>query len=153
MARANITMTLTPQSKRELEKLGKARLAPELRRALYTSTSGAVPAVRAAARNLPSKQKTRTKKSLRSQLAMACQRRIKATSRGVYVAIVSAPRGGLSNLARAVEGEIPWHHPTFGGPPEVDQPHMPYFYETLDKILPGVEASVGEALIKFQSKL
>jgi len=153
MAQARITMTLSPESRRQLLKLSRAEIKPELRRALMTSTSGAVPAVRAKARSLPSKKRKRTKLSLRSQIAMAIKRRIGATYRGVWVAIVSEPHGGLANLARCVEGEIPWVHPTFGHAPDVDQKPMPFFYDTLEKIIPGMEVAVRDALIRFERKV
>ena len=153
MARAQVTMSLDARSRRELARIGKGSVNKELRAALVESTSGAVPAVRAKIRSYPSQKGKRKRDSLRSQIAMAIKRRIKATSRGSFVAIVSEPSGGLANLACAVEGEIPWQHPTFGHEPTVDQNPMPFFYETLEKIIPGIEFRVRQALIRFETKI
>jgi hypothetical protein len=148
-----VTMTLSPKSRENLERLGSKDIKPALRKALIAGTSPAVSEVRKAARNLESKSKKRTKESLRSQLAAAVQRKIGLSRRGVYVLIKSVPMGGLSNLARAIEGEIPLMHPTFGHKPDVTQSPKPYFYKTLEKIIPGVDIQVKKAFIKFEKEI
>jgi hypothetical protein len=149
----SVTMVMTPESKASLRKLSRAELVPELRKALTASTNGAVPAVRSKVREMPSKKRKRTKKSLRSQVAMAIKRKIGTSSRNVSVVILSQPHGGLANLARCVEGEIIWKHPTFGHPPTVVQTPYPFFYHTLDAIIPGTSVKVREALIRFERRI
>lgn len=147
-------MTLTPESKRTLRKMERAQLMPELKTAFRQATNTAVPIVRSEIRSKPSQAAKRTRESLRSQVAMAIKRRIGFSSRRAYVAIVSEPHGGLANLARVVEGEIPWDHPTFGHDPTMRQEPMPFFYGTLEKLLPpSTEVKVRAALIKFERKL
>ena len=151
----SIRMTLTPESRRELQKLGRAKFMPELRKALYTSTSSAVPAVRTAVRQIPSKSPGRTRTSLRSQVAMAIKRRVTTNSkRNVSVAIVSEPHGGLANLARAVDGEIPWWHYTYGNEPKQDEQSYEFFYSTLNrKVVPGVDIAVGRVAINLKRRI
>jgi len=84
---------------------------------------------------------------------MAIKRQVKVIRRNIFVAIVSKPSGGYANLARCLEGEIPWHHLTFGHLPEVDESPHPFFYATLEKLMPGVEVKVRQALIYFDRKL
>jgi hypothetical protein len=151
---SSISLKLSDEARRNINKLRTADLLPELRRQMSTATNGAVPVVRKAARSIPSHDtKKRTKLSLRSQLASAVGRRIYLDGRRVTVAIVSAPRGGLSNLARCVEGEIPWQHPFFGHKPEVTQPPKPYFYPALEALGPEFGRKIEQVLDDFDRKM
>lgn len=152
----NVRLELTEQSRRVLASMQKADALPDLRKALIEASEPMVPAVKRAARGLPS---TRSRKntpgtSLRNALANAVKRKIKLTSkRTPLVLITNIPQGAKSNLARAVEGEIPWEHPVFGHPPNVTQEPMPFFYRTLNKYAPFVETRVRAVLDQFERKI
>lgn len=153
MATSNVRMELTAQGIRVVEKMERADALKPLRRELMTATADMAPAVKRVARRLPS-QDTRTKNSLRTALANAVQRKVKLTlRRGVMVLITVVPHGGKENLARAIEGIIPWQHPTFGHDPVVDQEPMTFFYKTLQKFEQTIEARVRSVLTKFESEL
>jgi len=145
---------LTAESKKTVVKLAKADAMPDLRKALMVATAPAQAALRKAARALPSTRNRKDVDSLRNALAGAIQRRVKTTSKVVTVIILSVPRGGKSNIARAVEGIIPWEHSVFGHEgTRVKQKPMPYFYKTMDELLPETTAKVESAMAEFEKKL
>lgn len=151
----DVQLSLSEQSKRTLAKLVTAEATKDLRKELTGATAGIVPAVRQAARDLPSSRKRASRKngSLRSAIAYAITRKIKVSTRKIMVVITSVPRGGKSNLARAVEGDIPWKHPVYGRQPDVTQEPHPFFYRTVQKFGPEVESRVRSVLVEFERKL
>lgn len=152
----DVRMELTAESERVIAKMIRADALPDLRKALVEASEPMVPAVKRAARGLPSTRSRRQTPggSLRNQLANAVKRKIKlSTRRSPMVLITNVPQGAKSNLARAVEGEIPWEHPTFGHEPTVRQTPMPFFYSTLEKYAPFVEARVRKVLDDFEHQL
>jgi hypothetical protein len=147
-------MELTPESKRLIASMKTANCLPELRKAMLEASSPLAPAVKRAARGLPSTRGSSPRGgSLRRNIADAVKRRTKFVPGGELIVIVVEPHGGKANIARAVEGEIPWNHPTFGNDPRVDQEPMPFFYRTLEKYAPFVEARVLKVLDKFADKI
>lgn len=155
MANDAVRMELTEQSKVVIEKAIRFNALPELRRELTTATAPMAPAVKRAARSLPSNRKRVGAKSgsLRSALANAIQRKIKLSPKGLTILITDVPHGGKENLGRSVEGTIPWEHPTFGHPPVVTQRPMPFFYRTLNKYEPIIAARVKAVMDKLESEL
>jgi hypothetical protein len=144
---------LTAQSKVVLGKMTNADAMPDLRKALMQATAPAQAALRRAARALPSTRKRKDVDSLRNALAGAIQRRIKVSAKTITVLILSVPRGGKSNIARAVEGIIPWEHSTFGhSDRKVTQKPMPYFYKTMDELTPAVGARIEAVMTDFVDK-
>jgi hypothetical protein len=144
-------LRLDSKSKPTVIKLENADAAKELRKALMEATGPLVPAVKAAARRLPSRDK-RTRGSLRSAIANAVKREVKVNTREVSISVASVPSGGKSNLARLVEGEILWAHPVFGRG-KVTQPPHPYFYKTIDAYAPGIDTRVNRVLDDLEKKL
>jgi hypothetical protein len=153
MAQEVVAVHLADESRLMLEKLGRVEVMSDIRKALYAGTAEAVPAVRAKIRAMPSTKGRRTKTSLRSQLAMAVGRKVKTTGKTCYVAIIQHPRGGYANLARAVEGEIPWQHPVYGYKPDVKEAPYPFFYDTLEKLYPQLEIEMDTALADIDRKM
>jgi hypothetical protein len=148
-----MSVNLSAEARKHINNMRTADLLPALKKQMRTATNGAVPKVRLAARHIPSHNKKRSKGSLRSQLASAVSRRIYYDQRSISVVIASVPKGGLSNLARCVEGDIPWQHPFFGHPPEVQQNAKPYFYAALELLAPGFVKQVEKALDDFERML
>lgn len=153
MAKQSVRMYMTPGSQARLRRLGKTRIMPELRKELRGATNAAVPALRVKIKSLPSEGHGGGKEGLRKQLARAVKRRMGLSVRRCYIAILVEPHGGLANLARAVEGTIPWKHPTYGNKPDVKQESMPFFYETLARLAPVVDGRVRRALFNFEKKV
>jgi hypothetical protein len=152
----DVKMELTAESRAIIQRMKHADALPDLRKALIEASDPMVPAVKRAARGLPSvRSRYKTPNgSLRNALANAVKRKVKLTSKRVpLVLITNVPQGGKSNIARAVEGEIPWEHPTFGHNPTVSQEAMPFFYRTLEKYAPIVEQRVRKVLTEFAQKL
>ena len=148
------TMELTAESRRSLEKLAKADLMPDLRKQMMVATQPLAPAVKAVARHkIQAPGTTRNKASLSTQVANAVGRSIVTTTRQISVAIELSCKGNLSNLARAVEGEIPWHHPTFGHDPDVNQRSRPFFFRTLEAMMPSVAAKLESVFTEFEKRL
>lgn len=142
---------LTAESQRTIRKLIGTDAMPLLRAEMKVATAPMVPAVKTAIRSLPS-QRSRYKSpggSLRNAVANAVQRKMNMNGKNCMILIKVVPKGGKSNLATVMEGTKPWHHPTFGHDPEVDQPSHPVFYKTLDHMAPAVEAKIAIVLSKM----
>src|SRR3954452_23134034 len=157
-ARSNPYRTeLTAQSKITIAKLRKADVMPELRAEIRTATSPLQPAVRNAARQVPSKYSRYGAKerggSLRSAVANTVVRKLRFSVRTVSAVIAQIPRGGKSNLANVLEGTIPWKHPTYGHAPEVEQASHPFFFRAIEALVPGVNQRIESVLEKFERKL
>ena len=150
-----IRVELTEQGRRTVAKMLAIDAMPELRREMREATDEIQPALRAAVKETPSKQKVATEKkgSLRGAVAMSMKRVIKLGKRDVTVLIVNKPHGGKSNLARVLEGEIPWKHPTYGHDPVVDQDSHPFFWKTVERFAPELDRKVTEVLSDIERKL
>jgi hypothetical protein len=147
---------LTAQSERTIAKLRGTDIMPDLRKELRNATDEMQPAVRQAARSLPSERKGRggnKSTSLRRAIAASVKRRVKVNGREVRVDVYTQPSGGKSNLARCVEGVIPWEHPTYGHKPTVRQNPKPFFYDTIQAMIPKVTARVSLVLSDYEKKL
>jgi hypothetical protein len=151
---APVRMELTAESQRTLHKLVEADVKADLRKQMMVATQPLVPAVKAAAlHKIHAPGTRRNKASLSSQVANAVSRSIKMTARQIVASINLTAKGNLSNLARVVEGEIPWRHPTFGHDPEVDQPKRPFFYATLAALIPTISREIEKVLDEVEKKL
>jgi hypothetical protein len=150
-----VSFAMTDQAKRVVEKMIVADAMPILRKNIRDATAPIQSAVRAEARALPSKWQITSVKggSLRAAVAMSIKRIINLSTRSILVAITNSPSGGKSNLARVLEGTIPWEHPTFGHDPKVTQPPHPFFWRTIDKFAPAIEAKVQAVLTEFEREL
>jgi hypothetical protein len=148
-------MELSAQGQRVIEQLIAADAMPILRKQMREATDDLQPAVRNAARALPSQRNISTEKggSLRAAVAASIKRVINLSARSMLVAITNVPHGGKSNLARVLEGEIKWEHPTFGHDPQVTQTPYPFFWEALAKYAPFVEAKMEAILTEFEREL
>jgi len=155
MAQDAVRLEMTDQAKRVVAKLIAADAMPALRKEIREATDPIVPAIRNEVKSLPSQYKITSEKggSLRAAVAAAMKRSIKLSKRTVAVSIQNVPHGGKSNLARVLEGELPWNHPTFGHKPKVSQPSHPYFFRTVEKFGPSIEVKVREVLSKFEREL
>ena len=155
MAESAIKVELTEQGKRAVAKMLELDAMPDLRREMREATEEIQPALRAAVKETPSKQKLGSVKggSLRAAVAQSIKRVIKLGKRDVAVLIVWKPSGGKSNLGRLLEGEIPWKHPTFGHDPVVDQSSHPYFFKTVEKFGPELDRKVEQVLSDIERKL
>lgn len=151
----DMRLEMTDQAKRIVLKLKMANAMPILRRQLREATDPIVPALRAEVKATPSQNRVKSEKggSLRGAVAAAMKRQIQLTTRTVRVAIVNKPHGGKSNLARVLEGEIPWKHPTYGHKPEVIQQSHPYFFRTVEKFGPEIDLRVRAVLNKIEREL
>lgn len=151
-----IQFGLSAESKKTIAKLSTADFKPEIRKGLRDASAPLQAAVRNAVRHLPASRK-RSKDSpggsLRSAVASAVVRRIKVTPTEQFVIIMVRPRGGKSNLARALEGEIPWAHPTYGHEPVVTQDPQPFFYSTIETKEPGMETAIEHILSAVDKQL
>lgn len=151
---SDFSAQLTAESRRNLERLAKADLMPDLRKEVMSSTQPLVSAVKEAARHkVHAPGQARTRASLSSQIANAVGRSVVTTSRQVTAQITLTCKGNLSNLARSVEGIIPWEHPTFGHDPKVRQRPRPFFYATLETLTPRVANQIERVLSKLEKKL
>jgi hypothetical protein len=143
------------EAKRALEKMALMEVTPEMKLALSAATAPAATALKMAARGLPSQGKY-SRGGLRSDLAKGVKRLIASARRSVTATFRVTGSGGapLANLGRAVEGEIPWTHPVFGNPgTEVTQQPKPFFYRTLNAIIPGLDRAFKMALEIYERKL
>lgn len=132
-------------------RLKRADMAKDLRREIALATADAVPKVRSEIMSAPSQTEGTSK--LRRAIAMAVKRRIVLGARRAFVAIEWRPRGGLSNLGRAFEGEIEWRHPTFGHDPESPQEGKAFFWATLAKVSAETAARVQLVISNFERKI
>jgi hypothetical protein len=155
MATSPITVELTEQGRHAVAKMKAIDAMPELRREMRDATDMIQPALREAVKAIPSKVKVSSEKkgSLRAAVAMSMKRIIKLGVRDVVVLITYKPHGGKSNLGRVLEGEIPWKHPTYGHDPTVDQSSHPYFFQTVEKFGPELDAKVSKVLADIERKL
>lgn len=148
---------LTAHSRETIAKLRTADVMPELRKEMRIAASPIQPAVRNAARAIPSQHSRYNAKerggSLRSAVANTVSLSFRFSVRSVSAVIAQKPKGAKSNLARVLEGEIPWKHPTYGHAPEVEQPSHPFFYGTVERLLPAVNHRIESVLEKFERKL
>lgn len=155
MAADPVRFEMTEQAQRVVAKLIKANAMPALRKQISEATAPILPAMRAEVKQSPSQFKATTEKggSLRAAVAAAMKRSIRLSRRTVSVSIQNVPHGGKSNLARVFEGELPWEHPTFGHAPRVTQPSHPFFFRTVEKFGPAIEAKVRTVLSTFEREL
>jgi hypothetical protein len=145
------SVELTAESRRTLGKLRNLNALPEIRRSLRLATSDVAPAVKQAARGLPSKRAYKAD-GLRARLARAVTRRVSASrnSISVYVTLANRP----NTPANGVEGTVKGRHPLFG-----DRGHWypieptPFFYDTLRRLEANVSRRVSEALREIERKL
>jgi hypothetical protein len=145
----------TVECKRKLEQMKRSTITPEMRRNITVATSTVTPALKAAARSLPSQAKY-ARGGLRSDLAKGVKRFIKGGFRSVTATFaIKGGRGApLANLGRAVEGEITWTHPVFGNPgTEVTQTAKPFFYRTINAMLPLMKRAFDRAAKDYERKL
>lgn len=147
----------TPATGRALRKLSRADAMKSLRVRMGVATSPLTPAVKRAARDIPSthsRYKAQERGgSLRSAVANTIQRKIKFSPRSIIVLIKQVPKGGKSNLASVLEGTKVWQHPTYGHEPEVTQDPHPFFYETIEKMEPAVTREVEKVMRDFERTL
>lgn len=122
----SVQVTPTPETRALLADMAATDLAPEVRAVLGGTTAPAVARIRARISTMPSST-PHTGTSLRAALAKALTYVVRQTPRGIYIRVAIAMHGGKENLARAVEGEIPWKHPTYGREPEQHQDPYPFF--------------------------
>lgn len=156
MAGEFIKIDISAQSKQVLKNLEHTDLMPILRKEMRAATSGIAPIVRAEARNLPSSRTGRRQAgtSLRRSVANIIRMKLRINPREIMIAIVAVPHGGKSNLARSLEGTIPWKVKVFGREgTEHDQKPEPFFYPTIEKLIPGVTAKVESVLNKYASRI
>jgi predicted deacylase len=157
MPGSNADFWLDPSAecKMKLEQMKRATITPEMRRNITVATSSAVPALKAAARSLPSQGKY-ARGGLRADLAKGVKRIIKGSFHSVTatIAIKGGKSAPLANLGRAVEGEIVWTHPVFGNPgTEVTQTAKPFFYRTMNAMLPIMNRAFKRAGKDYERKL
>lgn len=143
---------ITAETIRTVAKLKGSDAMPDLRRQMRAATSAMQPAVRAAVRATPSAKK-RDRDSLRSAVASSVQRKIKLSTKKVLVVITCVPRGGKSNLARVLEGDIIWRHPVYGHLPEIYQTPHPFFWQTVENLIPETNSQIESVLENFERKL
>lgn len=157
MADEFIKIDLSAHSKQVLKNLEKAELMPILRKEMRHATTGVAPKVREAVRNLPSQNTAKRREkgtSLRRSVASIIRMKIRINPREIMVAIIAVPHGGKSNLVRLLEGSIPWWHPTFGQEDnKKEQAPHPFFYNTIEKLLPGIERDIEQVLTKFEKQI
>jgi len=150
LARVN----LDHRSEELLKRLEKADLMPELKYAMRSSTNGIVPRIKRAIKGLPSNQAEHNKGSLRDDVARSVKRSVRVSPREVFVAVLVKPHGGKSNLARVLEGAIPWRHPVYGrAGTDVGQSPSPYFYDTIEKQRREVEKEILGVFRRFEREL
>jgi hypothetical protein len=123
-----------------------------MRKAMMKATAPAVPALRSKIREMPSKHESTASPTLTQSLAKKASRRSIIRGNSITV-MVQIKGGGLANLARAVEGAIPWVHPTFDHEPIVEQKPVPFFTETMEKIQALVAKNMHDAQIKIKKQL
>ena len=153
---SDIRAELTADSKRLVEKAIKFNAMPELRREIAAAMRPLAMAAKRVVRNAPSKRTSKRNApggSLRVAIANAITTKIRLSRRSILALVTVVPQGGKSNLARAYEGEIPWDHPVFGHDPTVSQEPNPFFYRTLNKYAPLIEARVRAVMINLERKL
>lgn len=151
---APVSLKPTVETEKTLRKLVEADIRSDLRKRMMGATQPLVPAVKAAARHKVHAPGTRRNKaSLSSQVANAVTRSITLAGGRILASIDLKAKGNLSNLARAVEGDIPWNHPTFGHDPQVSQPHRPFFYATLTALMPQVSREIEKIFGDLEKKL
>ena len=152
---SEIRVELTDSGKRAVAKLAATDAMPHLRKEMRLATDEFQPALRAAALATPSGRKKTTEKggSLRAAVAASIKRVVKLGKREVVVLVTNLPHGGKSNLARVLEGEIPWSHPTFGHDPTVTQTSHPFFWRTIAELAPRVDEKVTKVLSDIESEL
>ena len=149
----SVRVELTAQSQVAVSKLKHADAMPALRKKMREATSPLQPAVRSAARSLPSQfSRYKAKErggSLRTAVANSIVRKMKFSKRRVSVIIAQVPKGGKSNLATVLDGEKEWNHPTYGHKPEVTQEPHPFFFRTIGKLEPSVNRRIESVLDDF----
>jgi hypothetical protein len=138
-------------------KLRHSDAMPALRREMREATRPLQPGVRQAVRSLPSGH-SRYKAaerggSLRTAVAGSIVRKLRVGQRRVSVVIAEVPRGGKSNLANVLEGTIPWEHPTYGRDPVQHQDPHPFFYNTIEKMVPAINRRIETVLDQFERML
>ena len=146
---------------RQLED-GKGILRDMRKQLRQIAQSEMVPAVRAAARRIPSKGEStrRGRRPLRESLARATQARVKTAGRSAGVMVWISPRRmppGQHTLPAYVEGFPPfnrWRHPLFGNADYwYQQRSHPFFYRTLRPYRDRAERAMEEVLDAAAARL
>jgi hypothetical protein len=154
MPKADLHAKVTPTraTKAKLKKLSYLDITPGMRKEMLKATSPAVPAVRARIRAIPSQHESTQSPGLKESLLKAVKRKTFRRKNTVQV-IVHMKGSGLANLARAVEGAIPWVHPTFEHEPIVEQTAQPFFHDPLNELQALVGARMKMVSIKIQKQV
>jgi hypothetical protein len=121
---------------RELRRMDDREVTARFRRDLRAAAVPLVPAVRASARAIPSKQTRGRRAGLRRDIARAVTLRVRTAGKLASVAIFVDGRKMPDRegaLPQYMEGTRPrWRHPVFGNPDVwVMQPAHPYFYRVV----------------------
>ncbi len=122
-----------------------------LRRELRVVARTMVPPIRAAIMAIPSQGQNaaRGRRGLRQRMASATQVAVRTTGGSAGVKIWVNPRRmppGQGSLPGYMEGEGRWRHPTFGSEPWFTQAPHPYFYRTVEPLLPRAEHAAEQVL-------
>lgn len=146
-----IRITPTADTKATLERLARIDITPEIRREINAATQSVVSEIRNEIHAMPTKtshkSKGRNRQGLRAALARQVKKHVHLSKRRTQVMIEVQHDGGLANLARAVEGEIPWHHPVFGQPDtDVKQAPKPFFWHVIARATAALDARIRAAV-------
>lgn len=154
MAKASLAPTVKPTrtTKAKLRKLSYLDITPGMRKEMLKATAPAVPAVRARIRAIPSQHESTQSPGLKESLLKAVKRKT-IRRKNIVQVMVHMSGSGLANLSRAVEGSIPWVHPTFEHEPIVEQPAQPFFHEPLNELQALVGARMKMVSIKIQKQV
>jgi hypothetical protein len=148
----NVKVKPTTRTKAKLRKLSYMDITPGMRKEMLKATAPAVPAVRARIRAIPSQHQSTQSPTLTESLAKAVKR--STIRRNNYVQVLVQVKGsGLANLARAVEGAIPWVHPTFEHEPIVEQKPVPFFHDPLNELQALVGVRMKAVGMKIQRQV
>jgi hypothetical protein len=140
----------TADTRRAIEQLAHLDVDRDLRREINSATQSVVREIRAEIASMPSTTGRKAKGKgggLRAALARNVKKRVRMNKRETTIAIELTPHGGLENLARAVEGDIPWQHPVYGEPgTDVTQPPHPFFMRTIASATAALEYRIRAAV-------
>ena len=142
----------TRETKLKLKKLSYLDITPGMRKEMLKATSPAVPAVRKRIRAIPSQHESTVSPTLKESLAKSVKRKT-IRRKNIVQVVVYMHGSGLANLARAVEGAIPWVHPTFDHEPIVEQEPQPFFHEPLEELQALVGARMKMVSINIQRQV
>ncbi len=126
-------------------------ISARLRRELRIVAKEMIPPIRAAIMAIPSRGQNaaRGRRGLRSRLSSATQVAVRTAGGNAGVKVWVNPRrmpAGQGSLPGYMEGEGRWRHPTFGSEPWFSQAPHPYFYRTVEPLIPQAERAAEQVL-------